>query len=189
MHQELVDLLMFHSTMHASNSFALRRDPFFKPLSPPMQLLNSEETVDDSSESGLEETRNLKASELASFEDDNGNDADDLVLDVSGRNLASNFLEGSNSSVKGLDVFRNALNLIPKSVGDFSELRRLQFFGNEINLFPPELKNFVGLECLQVKLSSPGFGGLSLHKLKGLKELELSKIPPKPSSFSILSDI
>ncbi|KAG6582336.1 Dynein regulatory complex subunit 7, partial [Cucurbita argyrosperma subsp. sororia] len=172
--------------MHASNSFALRRDPFFKPLLPPMQLLNSEETVDDSSESGLEEARNLKASELASFEDDNGNDADDSVLDVSGRNLASNFLEGSNSSVKGLDVFRNALNLIPKSVGDFSELRRLQFFGNEINLFPPELKNFVGLECLQVKLSSLGFGGLSLHKLKGLMELELSKIPPKPSSFSML---
>ncbi|KAL0548209.1 hypothetical protein IC582_012657 [Cucumis melo] len=154
-----------------------------------MQLLNSEETVADSSETGLVESRNLKSSELASFEDDNRNDADDSVLDVSGRNLDSNFLEGSSSSVKGLYVFRNAFNLIPKSVGDFRELRMLKFFGNEINLFPSELKNFAGLECLQVKLSSPGFGGLSLHKLKGLKELELSKIPPKPSSFPILSEI
>lgn len=154
-----------------------------------MQLLNSEETVADSSESSLVEARNLKSSELVSFEDVNGNDADDSVLDVSGRNLDSNFLDGSSSSVKGLYIFRNAFNLIPKSVGDFRELRMLKFFGNEINLFPPELKNFVGLECLQVKLSSPGLGGLSLHKLKGLKELELSKIPPKPSSFPILSEI
>ena len=154
-----------------------------------MQLLNSEETVADSSESGLGEERNLKSSNLVSFEGDSGNETDDSVIDVSGRNLDSHFLEGSHSSVKGLYIFRNAFNLIPKSVGNFGELRMLKFFGNEINLFPPELKNFSGLECLQVKLSSPGFGGLSLHELKDLKELELSKIPPKPSSFPILSEI
>ncbi|XP_022940432.1 uncharacterized protein LOC111446040 isoform X1 [Cucurbita moschata] len=154
-----------------------------------MQLLNSEETVADSSESGLGEERNLKSSNLVSFEGDSGNETDDSVIDVSGKNLDSHFLEGSHSSVKGLYIFRNAFNLIPKSVGNFRELRMLKFFGNEINLFPPELKNFSGLECLQVKLSSPGFGGLSLHELKDLKELELSKIPPKPSSFPILSEI
>ncbi|XP_021290154.1 LOW QUALITY PROTEIN: uncharacterized protein LOC110421035 [Herrania umbratica] len=126
--------------------------------------------------------------------DDNNNHSstgtvEDSVLDVSGKSVEFSILEESGESVDGLYLYKNVFNLIPKSVGAFSRLRNLKFFGNEINLFPAEVGSLVGLECLQVKISSPGFNGMALRKLKGLKELELSRVPPRPSVLTLLSEI
>lgn len=120
---------------------------------------------------------------------DAGNGDDESVLDVSGRSMEFSMIEDVDDAVRSLYLYKNAFNLIPKSVGSLGDLRTLKFFGNEINLFPSEIGTMAGLENLQVKISSPGFGGLRLHKLKELKELELSKVPPRPSSFQILSEI
>jgi Leucine-rich repeat (LRR) protein len=115
---------------------------------------------------------------------------DDSVVDVSGQNLEFSLLDNVDDSVKGLYFFRNVFNLIPKSIGGLGRLRKLKFFSNEIDLFPPELGNLVNLEYLQVKISSPGFGdGLSWDKLKGLKELELTKVPKRSSALTLLSEI
>ncbi|MCL7044566.1 hypothetical protein MKW94_010538 [Papaver nudicaule] len=95
----------------------------------------------------------------------------------------------SKSSVEGLFIYKNVFNLIPKSIRGFVGLKTLKFFGNEINLFPLETGELVGLECLQVKISSPKLSGLPLQKLKALKELELCKIPARPSSIPLLSEI
>jgi len=54
---------------------------------------------------------------------------------------------------------------------------------------PERAGSLVGLECLQVKISPPGLNGLALHKLEGLKELELSKALRRPSVFPLLSEI
>ncbi|KAL1188836.1 Serine/threonine-protein kinase STY13 [Cardamine amara subsp. amara] len=114
---------------------------------------------------------------------------DDSVVDVSGQNLEISLLDNADDA-KGLYLFRNVFNLIPKSIGELGRLRKLKFFGNEIDLFPPELGNLVDLEYLQVKISSPGFGdGLSWDKLKGLKELELTKVPKRSSALTLLSQI
>ncbi|CAK7327136.1 unnamed protein product [Dovyalis caffra] len=114
---------------------------------------------------------------------------DELVLDVTGKSLEFDLLEKAEDSVEGLYLYKNAFSLVPKSVGGLRKLRKFKFFGNEVNLFPAEFGNLVGLECLQVKVSSPGLNGLSFNKLKGLKELELSKVPPRPSVLTILSEI
>ncbi|XVF66601.1 hypothetical protein PTKIN_Ptkin10aG0050600 [Pterospermum kingtungense] len=114
---------------------------------------------------------------------------EDSVLDVSGKNVEFSILGDSKESVDGLYLYKNVFNLIPKSVGAFRRLRNLKFFGNEINLFPAEVGGLVGLECLQMKISSPGFDGMVLSKLKGLKELELSRVPPRPSVLSLLNEI
>ncbi|KAL0758117.1 hypothetical protein Bca101_095785 [Brassica carinata] len=118
-------------------------------------------------------------------------DDDASVIDVSGQSLELS-LPGHNTfdPIKGLYFFRNAFNLIPKSIGELGRLKKLKFFGNEIDLFPPELGNLVDLEYLQVKTSSPGFGdGLAWDKLKGLKELELTKVPKRSSALTLLSEI
>ncbi|TYJ14657.1 hypothetical protein E1A91_A10G131400v1 [Gossypium mustelinum] len=119
----------------------------------------------------------------------NGYTDGDSVLDVSGKSVEFSILGDSKESVDGLYLYKNVFNLIPKSVWALSRLRNLKFFGNEINLFPSEVGGLVGLECLQVKISSPGFNGMSLSKLKGLKELELSRVPPRSSVLTLLSEI
>lgn len=152
-----------------------------------MQVPNPEKPVELSETSkGPEESETCNSSLVAGC---SSNAEDESVLDVSGKSLDFSLVGDSDDLVKGLYLYRNVFNLIPKSVGGLGQLRTLKFFGNEINLFPSEFRSLVGLECLQVKISSPGFGGLPLHKLKDLKELELSKVPPRPSSFSIMSDV
>ncbi|KAJ9182180.1 hypothetical protein P3X46_006203 [Hevea brasiliensis] len=114
---------------------------------------------------------------------------DELVLDVTGKSLEFDLLEKVDDSLEGLYLYKNVFSLVPRSVGRLGKLRTLKFFGNELNLFPVEFGNLVGLERLQVKVSSPGLSGLCLNKLRGLKELELSRAPPRPSVFTILSEI
>ncbi|KAK6913995.1 hypothetical protein RJ641_021316 [Dillenia turbinata] len=118
---------------------------------------------------------------------------DDGVCDISGKNFDFSVTENSSdeaeSSIQGLYLYKNAFNFLPKSLGNLRKLKTLKFFLNEINLFSPEFLNLVELECLQVKISSPGLKGLPLHKLKDLKELELSKVPSRPSSFPLLNEI
>ncbi|CAL1396552.1 unnamed protein product [Linum trigynum] len=119
-----------------------------------------------------------------------GSNADDeLVHDVSGRSLELDLFHQVDDSLKGLYVYKNDFSLVPRSIRRLHRLRTFKFFGNEVNLFPAEFGDLVGLECLQVKFSSPGLSGLSLDKLRGLKELELSKVPPRPSALTILSEI
>lgn len=114
----------------------------------------------------------------------------DTVLDVSGKNLDFTVPEGSDDSIEGLYMYKNVFNLIPRWMGSLTRLKTLKFFGNEVNLFPTEFRNLVDLECLLVKISSsPSMSGLDWGKLKGLKELELCKVPPRPSAFPLLSEI
>ncbi|CAN7097083.1 unnamed protein product [Brassica rapa subsp. narinosa] len=139
----------------------------------------------------MEAKSNDPANSIDDVDIDQGNETDESVIDVSGQSLELS-LPGNNTfdPIKGLYFFRNAFNLIPKSIGELGRLKKLKFFGNEIDLFPPELGNLVALEYLQVKISSPGFGdGLAWDKLKGLKELELTKVPKRSSALTLLSEI
>lgn len=87
-------------------------------------------------------------------------------------------------------MYRNVFNLMPKSLGSYgARLKKLKFFANEVNLFPPEFRDLVELQCLQVKVSPIGLMGLPISKLKTLKELELSKAPPRRSGFPIMAEI
>uniref|UniRef100_A0A803NAG5 Protein kinase domain-containing protein n=1 Tax=Chenopodium quinoa TaxID=63459 RepID=A0A803NAG5_CHEQI len=117
----------------------------------------------------------------------------DSIIDVSDKNLdlPLSLLDGDGeNSAEGLYVYRNVFNLIPKSLGNFGgRLKKLKFFANEVNLFPQEVRDLVELQCLQVKVSPISLMGLPLSKLKSLKELELSKAPPKRSGFPIMAEI
>ncbi|CAN1310346.1 Mitogen-activated protein kinase kinase kinase YODA [Linum perenne] len=134
-------------------------------------------------------TASYSSSAAATTTSNSTNVNEDLVLDVSGKSLELDMFDQADDSLNGLYVYKNVFSLLPRSVGRLDRLRTFKFFGNEVNLFPTEFGNLVGLECLQVKLSSPGLNGLSLKKLKGLKELELSKVPPRPSVLTILTEI
>lgn len=156
-----------------------------------MQVLNSDETSTEAAKAS-EKKEKSKPKISNSYSVVGDGDDDESVLDVSGKRMEFSIMENSNKddkAVKGLYLYKNVFNLIPKEVGSLGRLRTLKFFGNEINLFPSEIGSLVGLENLQVKISSFGFGGLPLHKLQGLKELELSKVARRPSPFSILSEI
>lgn len=130
--------------------------------------------------------------ELKSLEEDAPKKAEvfDSIIDVSGKSFDFPVLECAGGEVEGLYVYKNTFNLIPRANGGLGRLKTLKFFANDVNLFPPgELKNLVELECLQVKVALPGLSGLDLQKLKGLKELELCKVPSRPSAFPIFRDI
>ncbi|GAB2294674.1 hypothetical protein Dimus_028870 [Dionaea muscipula] len=143
-----------------------------------------------------EESEEISASKSDSCAESNELDS---VLDISGKSLELSLFEGGDGSdrsggfadsIDGLYVYRNLLNLMPRCLGSFGgRLKKLKYFGNEINLFPPEFEDLVGLESLQIKVSPIALNGLKSHKLKTLKELELSKVPPRPSALPILSEI
>ncbi|KAK4258014.1 hypothetical protein QN277_007527 [Acacia crassicarpa] len=154
-----------------------------------MKLLQSEETASEACDFPEETPEEKPPSSSVVEGNDRCLDNGDAVLDVFGKTVDFPVLENAEDSVEALYFYKNVFNLIPKSLGGHGRLKTLKFFGNEINLFAPEFENLMGLECLQMKISSPGIGGLPLHKLKGLKELELSKVPPRPSAFPILSEI
>ncbi|KAI3774434.1 hypothetical protein L1987_48989 [Smallanthus sonchifolius] len=156
-----------------------------------MQILNSDETV-------AVPTNNLDCSPTATEdieEELEENSNVESAIDASGKTLDLQVLDewrigdGDSSSFEGLYLYKNTFNLIPRSVGGLGKLKTLKFFGNDVNLFPSEFGNLVNLERLQVKISLPGLTGLPLQKLKALKELELSKAPPRPSAFPVLADI
>ncbi|KAI3469629.1 hypothetical protein Pfo_026292 [Paulownia fortunei] len=111
------------------------------------------------------------------------------IIDVSGKRLDFPLINGEESTVEEVYMYKNELNLIPRTVGRLKGLKTLKFFANEVKLFPGEFRNLIELECLQVKVTEPGVSGLELSKLGNLKELELSRVPPRPSAFSILSEI
>ncbi|XP_077239811.1 leucine-rich repeat protein kinase family protein [Tasmannia lanceolata] len=111
------------------------------------------------------------------------------VIDVSGKNCEISLLDRMDDSARVLYMYKNSFSLIPRSIGRCGRLKTLKFFANEIEVFPSEVGNLVELECLQVKVSSPGLSGLPLQKLRALKELELCKVPARPSAFSVLSQI
>ncbi|XP_075473516.1 uncharacterized protein LOC142504554 isoform X1 [Primulina tabacum] len=113
----------------------------------------------------------------------------DSTIDVSGEILDFPLINVRHNEVEEVYLYKNELNLIPRVVGRLQGLKTLKFFANEMNLFPREFKNLVELERLQVKVSIPGLSGLELSKLKNLKELELSRVPPRQSAYPILSEI
>lgn len=113
----------------------------------------------------------------------------DDIHDVSGKSLEFSLLEDADESVEGLYLYKNSFNLLPRTLCRLGNLRTLKFFANEVNIFPAEFEKLIELECLQIKVSSPGFSSLPLHKLEALKELDLSKVPPRTTDFPILNDI
>ncbi|KAK9664308.1 hypothetical protein RND81_14G032500 [Saponaria officinalis] len=119
-------------------------------------------------------------------------DAETSIVDVSGKTIDLCLLDAAAaaSEADGLYVYRNVFNMLPKTLGSLgTRLKTLKFFANEINLFPDEFEECRQLQCLQLKVASLGLAGLRLSKLTGLKELELSKAPPRPSGFPIFSEI
>ncbi|GAU35857.1 hypothetical protein TSUD_63470 [Trifolium subterraneum] len=141
-----------------------------------MEILHSDETSPEPS--------------IPTTNDDSTDPDEGASLDVSGKNLEFPVPENpQDDAIESLYMYKNVYSLIPKTVGGLVRLKTLKFFGNEINLFAPEFGNMTRLERLQMKVSSPGIGGLPLHKLQGLKELELSKGPSRPSAFPILTEI
>ncbi|KAL6894071.1 hypothetical protein ACP4OV_008169 [Aristida adscensionis] len=86
-------------------------------------------------------------------------------------------------------IYRNTYNLVPRSIGGGGRLRSLKFFGNDVEVLPPESQDLDGLESLQVKVSAPRVSGAPLRRMGELKELELSMVPPRPSSCSILAEV
>lgn len=119
---------------------------------------------------------------------DSATAVDESILDISGKILEFPIGENSGDAVGDLYLYKNVYNLLPKSIGRLEGLKTLKFFGNEINLFSSsEFGDLVRLECLRI--SSPEFEGLPLHKFKGLKELELSKVTARCSAVPILSQI
>ncbi|GLT78612.1 hypothetical protein SLA2020_501410 [Shorea laevis] len=162
-----------------------------------MQLADSADVPSESSGNSRKEPREDEATASTASSNTINNDdisscspGEDLLLDVSGKSLEFPLLENSKGSLEGeVYVYRNVFNLITKSVGRFGRLRNLKFFANEINLFPEEVGDLVGLKCLQVKIPLPGFSGLALSKWKGLKELDVSRIPPRSSALTLLSEI
>jgi hypothetical protein len=56
-------------------------------------------------------------------------------------------------------------------------------------VLPLEAGELVELERVQIRVSSPRISEAPFRNLKSLKELELCKVPPRPSTLSILSEI
>uniref|UniRef100_A0A453LS10 Uncharacterized protein n=1 Tax=Aegilops tauschii subsp. strangulata TaxID=200361 RepID=A0A453LS10_AEGTS len=89
-----------------------------------------------------------------------------------------------------LYIYRNAYNLVPRSIGECrGGLRALKFFGNDVEVLPPEAGDLDGLQSLQLKVSAPRVSGAVLRRMRALRELELSMVPPRPSACSILVEI
>jgi hypothetical protein len=87
-------------------------------------------------------------------------------------------------------IYRNTFNLVPRSIGGAGGLRSLKFFGNDVEVLPTDASGELdGLESLQVKVSAPRVSGAPLRRMRALKELELSMVPPRPSSCSILAEV
>lgn len=126
-------------------------------------------------------------------EDDPGSSpsGEEKVVDVSGNSWDLSPFERlpPTSSTQGLYFYHNTFHLIPRSIGGLGRLKTLKFFANEIEILPPEIRDLKQLESLQVKVSLPGLSGISLQKLKSLRDLELCRVPPKLTAFSILGDI
>ncbi|XP_072991670.1 uncharacterized protein [Typha latifolia] len=136
----------------------------------------------------------MAGEESSAAEEDNPRSdcRDEAVADVSGNTWEVALFERSPSEKgvhEGLYVYHNTFHLFPRAIGGLGTLKTLKFFANEIEVLPPEAGNLVELERLQVKVSSPRISGIPFQKLKSLKELELCKVPPRPSAFSILSEI
>ncbi|XP_015941514.1 uncharacterized protein LOC107467022 isoform X1 [Arachis duranensis] len=154
-----------------------------------MQLLNSDEPASET-RSHPEKPQEESSSPATDSSDSTTDEG--VALDVSGKSLEFSAVDeetAEDSAAESLYLYRNVYSLVPKWVGGLARLKTLKFFGNEVNLFAPEFRGMTALECLQMKISSPGIGGLPLHKLNGLKELELSRGPPRPSAFPLLAEI
>ncbi|CAM0876407.1 unnamed protein product [Alopecurus aequalis] len=88
-------------------------------------------------------------------------------------------------------IYRNVYNLVPRSIGECGRggRRALKFFDNDVEVLPPEAGELDGFESLQVKVSAPRISGPVLRRMRALRELELSMVPPRPSACSILVEI
>lgn len=148
--------------------------------------LEKDEASDSKEQENLE-----RFDELEAFKKNSGNQDLSLnsIIDISGKRLGFPLIINEDGGVEEVYMYKNEWDLIPSTVGRLKGLRTLKFFANEVNLFPADFKNLVGLQCLQVKVTEPGVSGLALSELRNLKELELSRAPPRPSAFPILSEI
>ena len=157
-----------------------------------MQVTNSDQLAVETSNNSEKSDENEVLDGQDTDSSPNCDSNCDSVLDVSGKTLDLEYPEirnGGGDAIESYYVYKNVFNLIPKTVGSLGKLKTLKFFANEINLFPPEFSYLAQLESVQVKISSPGLNGLPLQKLKALKELELSKVPPRSNAFLILREI
>ncbi|KAK3149382.1 hypothetical protein QOZ80_3AG0216650 [Eleusine coracana subsp. coracana] len=123
-------------------------------------------------------------------------DAEDLpsrrsdAADVAGNVWDLAAVSPPSAGGREIYIYRNRYDLVPRSVGGGGRLRSLKFFGNDVEVLPPDGGGELdGLESLQIKVSAPRVSGAPLRRMRLLKELELSMVPPRPSSCSILAEI
>lgn len=116
---------------------------------------------------------------------------EEKVVDVSGNSWDLSLLERPllPSSTQGLYFYHNTFHLIPRSIKGMGRLKTLKFFANEIEILPREVGDLTQLESLLVKVSLPGLSAISLRNLSSLRNLELCRVPPKLTAFSVLGDI
>ncbi|KAK8936882.1 hypothetical protein KSP39_PZI012297 [Platanthera zijinensis] len=116
---------------------------------------------------------------------------EEKVVDISGNSWDLSLLERPllPSSTQELYFYHNTFHLIPRSIKGMGRLKTLKFFANEIEILPREVGDLTQLESLQVKVSLPGLSAISLQKLGSLRDLELCRVPPKLTAFSLLGDI
>ncbi|GLJ44197.1 hypothetical protein SUGI_0922540 [Cryptomeria japonica] len=137
----------------------------------------------------------IEDNKASNEEEDCNEQLEEGVIDVSGKEWIFPLLEEVEAEkaerVRGLYVYNNVFGVIPESVRRLKRLKTLKLFSNEVKLLPWEVGDLVELEQLHVKVcESSGLGSLPpFRNLKALKELELCKMPPRPSAFSLSTEI
>ena len=148
-----------------------------------MQLLNSDEPAPEprTLPEKPEEEPNSPTDSSESVTDEG------VALDVSGKSLEFPAAEenAEDSAAESLYLYKNVYSLVPKWVGGLARLRTLKFFGNEVNLFAPEFGNLTGLECLQMKISSPD-RWVAAAQAEGVEGARAFQGPSKAFGFSLV---
>ncbi|KAJ6813668.1 uncharacterized protein M6B38_142600 [Iris pallida] len=114
---------------------------------------------------------------------------DETVLDVSNKSCGLSLFQSPPPPADSLYIYRNSFHLVPSAACRFETLRTLKFFANDTKILPPDAAGLAHLERLQVKFSRAAVAGFPLGKLESLRELEICKVPSRPSAFSMLGDI
>jgi Leucine-rich repeat (LRR) protein/GTPase SAR1 family protein len=94
-------------------------------------------------------------------------------LDLEGTKI-NNMPETTNHGLRELNLSRNFLNLLPRSVYNLNHLTLLNLSDNQFNSLPDELGNLKSLMKLRLANNQIHFLPLTIGNLKNLKELDVS---------------
>ncbi|XP_048727873.1 malignant fibrous histiocytoma-amplified sequence 1 homolog isoform X3 [Ostrea edulis] len=95
------------------------------------------------------------------------------TLDLEGTKI-NNMPETTNHGLRELNLSRNFLNVLPRSVYNLNHLTLLNLSDNQFNSLPDELGNLKSLTKLRLANNQIHFLPLTIGNLKNLKELDVS---------------